>query len=227
MRDFEKLVSDNLSRIPRADRDEIVRELSGHLQERYEELLAAGAGEHEAATGALAEVGDWGRLRKGIVRAKEGDMTARAKTILIPGVVALLFTGLGEQLLMNAGVRPTVYWRYISWMTSTWQLLAIFVVAGAFAAAWSRAAGGGRSQRLWAAEFPAMCMLLVFAFLFTVGPVIEMSVAHRLRWAPVGQLFVGFLFWNIMLPGCALLLGTLPSVVAKGRAPANSEASPA
>jgi len=224
MDEFEKIVSAELGRLPHDERDEIVRELSGHLQERFDELRSAGTSEDEARRTTLAEVGDWQQLRKGILRAKEGIMTARAKTILIPGIVALLITGLGEQLLMNAGVRPKVYWQYISWMTSTWQLLAIFVVAGAIGAGWSRAAGGSRSQRLWAAQFPVVCMLIVFAFLFSVGPAIELTVKHTLQWATMWHTLLGLLFWDMLLPGFALLMGALPFVIAKQTMPAERDA---
>jgi len=224
MRDFEKQVSEKLGRLGVHDRDEIVRELSGHLQERHDELRAAGVGEDEAATAALAQVGDWRRLQKGIMRAKEGNMTARAKTILIPGAFAFFVAALSERILWQLGYGPAYLYQYyvlqlrvqhLPIYANALPLLLCLMFAGALAAALSRAAGGSVRQRLMAAETPAACALGLFLFVLFVSMPIEMYMRHRLS-----QPFPSLLSWlylltvffasSVALPAVALLLGALP-----------------
>jgi hypothetical protein len=240
MRDFEKLVSDTLGSVPRADRDEIVRELSGHLQDRYDELRAVGVGEDEAAAAVLVEVGDWQRLRRGIMRAKEGDMTARAKTILIPGAIAFFVAALSERVLWQLGYGPAyLYQCYLPQLrvqhspiyANALPLLLCLMFAGALAAALSRAAGGTVRQRLLAAEIPAACALGLFLFILFVSMPIEMYMRHRLS-----QPFPSLLSWlypltvylasSVALPAVALLLGAIPFVMTRGTSPQADKPSP-
>jgi predicted permease len=74
MRDWRQLVRERLPRLPLPGprEQEIHEELALQLEEAYEEARAAGAGEAEAASRALAQLGDWRRLAAEIASAELG-----------------------------------------------------------------------------------------------------------------------------------------------------------
>jgi len=64
-------------------RDEIVREMAGFLEDRYEERLSLGESPRAALRGAMASAGRWPDLAREIERV-EGQMTRRWKTMWLP-----------------------------------------------------------------------------------------------------------------------------------------------
>jgi hypothetical protein len=84
MRDWRAYVEGQLGalRLERAEVDEVVRELAGHLQECYAQLRAQQeVGEEEAYLRACTEAGNWAELRRGVISAKESRMSDRLKQI--------------------------------------------------------------------------------------------------------------------------------------------------
>jgi hypothetical protein len=74
-----------------AEREQIVSELAGHLEEHYASLLSNGVAEEEAVLQTCARIGNWQALNKGILSAKqEGTMTDRVRQIWVPSLVTLL-----------------------------------------------------------------------------------------------------------------------------------------
>jgi hypothetical protein len=74
-----------------AEREEIVSELAGHLEDLYEQYREQGLPESCAITGALDEVSDWRELGRKIRRARreENEMNQRTKAVWIPGLISL------------------------------------------------------------------------------------------------------------------------------------------
>jgi putative ABC transport system permease protein len=74
MHDWRRLVRERLTplALPGPREEEIREELAQQLEQGYEEALAAGAGETEAAARALAQMGDWALLAAEIADAELG-----------------------------------------------------------------------------------------------------------------------------------------------------------
>jgi hypothetical protein len=68
MPDWEKLVSRRLAQLAldERERQEVVGELAGHLEEIYEDFRQKGASQDHAIRGALLQVENWNKLRQEI-----------------------------------------------------------------------------------------------------------------------------------------------------------------
>ena len=202
----------------------VVGELAGHLENFYEDLIRRGEAEHEAERKALAQVSDWIRLRKKLERASEGDSmrNEHIRAVWLPG---LLSTVVGFGLLraiLAMGARP--WWVMQVEMSQflhmdfllgehvadvllfpiPWSLvLPLAGAAGAFA---SWRAGGRPGQRVIAALFPSL----------VIGGLAMLSLILRAAFERGGpsdafarNLLLFSLPW-VILPGLALLVGSLP-----------------
>jgi len=207
--DFESLAAAHLTRLPISQRKDVACELAGHLEQRYHELLASGLTAPEAERQAITEAGDWKKLERQIIRARREDMTQRAKTILIPGIVAFLISGIAEKLLWWIDMGPAFeYQAYVyqnpyvrtSWTTHATPMLLCLIIAGMAAALCSREAGGSTRDRILAAELPMVFPL----FTFLMGVVITIF-----NWQNRISILL-FLAFNLLLPAAALLLGAAP-----------------
>jgi hypothetical protein len=93
MPDWEKLVSARLAYLALGERErqEVVIELAGHLEETYEALLRSGLPEHEAVHSALSRVKNWSDLQRKIydARAKENTMNPRTSRLWLPSFATL------------------------------------------------------------------------------------------------------------------------------------------
>jgi len=206
MPDFEKLLRQRLGSWNCHGRDDVVRELAAHLEERFQELVREGMAPDNAVPAAFEIVGDWRELRTEIAAARRGTMTERARCILIPGAVALLIAALAERLLwpMAGTVR-----------LSDLALVGVVLVApnlfaGAVGATASLYAGGSRRQRIWAAEIPLLCALPVFFVVFA-GDISKYGFA----WQTVSASALRNLFFAVLIPAGALFAGALP-LLARG-----------
>jgi hypothetical protein len=216
MPDFEKLLRQRLGSWTCPGRDEVVRELAAHLEERFQELVRQGMVPDNAVPAAFEIVGDWRALRTQIAAARRGTMTERARCILIPGAVALLIAALAERLLWppsNAGT-------FGPWTVVWVMLVAPNLFAGAAGAAASLYAGGSRRQRIWAAEIPALSALAIFAAAFGWG-IVENLGRHTFGWpafasAAARNLLFMFLVM-FLVPAAALLAGALPFLAGRAR----------
>ena len=203
----------NMRELTSAQRDEIVAELAGHLEEICDERHAAGLSISQAADTALAEVADWPALSRRIegAKLKEGVMNQRTKSIWIPGLITLIFTSGALAMLEVWRVQPHVTWMragiglvfYTPWLIAQ-------PTFGAIGAYLSRRAGGGRCARLTSGLFPALMMLASFFVILGVGFVLRMlRVSDDFRPEVWPILAAHFGVW-VVIPGFALALGALP-----------------
>jgi hypothetical protein len=203
-------------------RRELVAELAGHLEDRYDQLLAQGMIEADARRLVLDETPDWRGLVEDIKRIKhrENPMNRRTKILWLPGLVAfstasILLMALQRLIMLRpsllltlqrvVGLRPTLWWRdqvdpiFLCW----WILLPLCGAAGAYL---SRRAGGTRFASVAASLFPSIVMLCIFCFVLPVSIVIDKNAVVRQH--PF-YFVLAMVNWT-MVPGMALILGALP-----------------
>ena len=112
MRDWRKLVRERLSGrgLAVAQQDEVVTELAGHLEDRFERERALGLDEPDAIRCALNEVDDWHALARRIHRARRQEdlMNYRTKSLWVPALVCTLAAMGSRMLLMIEGIEPRV-----------------------------------------------------------------------------------------------------------------------
>jgi hypothetical protein len=213
MPDFEKLLRQRLGSWTCPGRDDVVRELAAHLEERFQELVRQGMAADDAVQAAFETVGDWRELRTQIASARRGTMTERARCILIPGSGALLIAALVERLLwpMYAGRGRLSALAVVLVMLVTPNLF-----AGAAGAAASLYAGGSRRQRIWAAEIPALSAFALFAVAFGWG-IVENLGRHTLGWPAFRDAAARNLLFMFLVPAAALFAGALPFLAGRAR----------
>lgn len=189
--------------------EEVADELADHLEDIYEQFLEEGLCEPEALRLTLQEAADWRKLARNIRRArrKEDVMNNRTKTLWLPGLAALTAASVLLMLLERiVMLQPRLWWKdsgVLAIHASWWILLPLCGAAGAYL---SRRGGGQRLARLAAGLFPAIVMLCVFCFVLPVSVLIERNafvMQHPLYF------LLALINWTVV-PGLALLLGTLP-----------------
>lgn len=189
--------------------EEIVAELADHLENLYEAWRQRGASAEEAAAQALDEVPDWAELRREIHHAERGEnaMNYRAKSLWLPGLVTLTLSASLLRLFIWAGLQPHIIWmdeHAFLWFHLPWLL--VLPTIGALGAYWSRRVGGGWRERLLAGLFPAAAVTILFVALLAVAPFVDRQVPLAVKLAA----FASRLLYSAVIPGAALLLGTLP-----------------
>jgi hypothetical protein len=226
MLDWEKLVSRRLAQLAldERERQEVITELAGHLEETYEAYRQKEASHDEAIRCALLQVNNWDTLQQEIhiARTKENAMNARTSRLWVPSLVTLAtsfitlvafgFLGLPPGPL---GSRP----HHEEWSShlitgirsgqdtvneyTIWLMVLPFV--GALGARLSRRAGGTLRDVIISGVFPALAwltiVLIVLSFAASLGPSVETLIA------PVGP--VGLVTVLVLIPGGCLLLGVL------------------
>lgn len=194
---------------------EVTEELAHYLEDFYEAGLNNRLTEREAAQRALAEVRNWPRLARRIKFARDGGemLKQRVQTLWMPGLVAAILT-LAVSIAVNrvastlfAGPRTAIF-VYAGW-------LLILAAIGAFAAAWSRLAGGSIANRTAAALFPAATILAALGSLLT-NPELKIALIASVfspgdvRISPILPVIANSVLGGILLPAVALLAGALP-----------------
>ena len=217
MPDWKELVRQHLEtcELPRAKREEVVCELAGHLEEICEMARATGMTEAAAVELALEEVEDWPVLAEDICRAKlqEDGMNYRTKSLWLPALITLLGASVSLALMQFLGMQPRVVWIAGMAMTLYWQWLATLPIFGAVGAWLSRRSQGRASACLVAGLSPAVLMLIVM-----VGVVLPFGLAiDGMDFIRLVGLGLALTMW-VVIPGIALLVGTLPFLYS-GRRP--------
>jgi hypothetical protein len=210
MPDWYSLVEQRLSRLHLSveARDEICTELSHHLEDRYQQFLASGTGEHEAFRKTLESVSNWKDMERDIQREREGMMSTFGKQFLLPSGVALAFASLALAVEIRVGPRPAV-WNFDVGLIVIFRFwLLALLLTGALSAYLSMRAGANRGRRLLVAVTPALYML--GAMCIAVAAVIA---SHILKWIPAQPIhpmaiLIGLGNW-VVLPAMALLLGAV------------------
>lgn len=94
MPDWQKLVGARLAKLQleECEKQEVITELAGHLEDAYETLRREGLPEDQAIRRALAHVASWKDLQRKICAAKEYPMNARTSRLWLPGFVTLVLS---------------------------------------------------------------------------------------------------------------------------------------
>jgi len=217
MPDWQKLVHERFAqeRSGAEMEPEVTEELAHYLEDFYEAGLDKGLAEHEAAQRALAEVRNWPRLARKIKFARYGGemLSQRIQTLWMPGVAAAILTAAVSVSVNRAASTVlagphTPMFAYGGW-------LLILAGVGAFAAGWSRLAGGSITNRIGAALFPAAMIFAALGSLVT-NPDLKMVVIASVfspgdvRIWGILPVIANSVVGGIVLPAVALLAGALP-----------------
>jgi hypothetical protein len=214
VRDWNALVREHLPKAGMASsqRDEIVAELAGHLEEFYEEQCAQGISDAEALNLALAQVTDWPKLARKIERAKrtEGKLNQRTRTFWLPAFITLTAWVFFEAILAQTSYGPRMISGHPNMMLVVGPIwLAGQPFLGAIGAYASRRAGGTRSARLAAGLFPAIVTFvgICAAYILVLVAILHGRIdeGHSVP-ISVAKLALG----GVVIPGLAMFLGTLP-----------------
>src|SRR5271155_960828 len=232
MPDWEALVAERLGGLEAdaARREEVVRELAGHLEDYYLEKCSRGFSPAAAMKLALAQVADWRELTRKIRLAKreEESMNDRTKGYWLPGLVA--FTASMMWLMILQLAIPIRHSRYLTdhfiaahagsgpRLESNIGLQIYYLAApyllwllaqplfGALGAYLSRRGGGELRARMVAGIFPSLMFLCALSFVFVIAVFVERNpfvLGHPLYFAVI------LLPW-VVFPAATLALGVLP-----------------
>lgn len=188
------------------EKEEVIVELSSHLEETCEGLCKQGLCESEALQRSIDAV-DWQRLSRKIqfAKRKEVFMNDRTRQFWLPALVSL---SISEGVLLGLSFLVALHahlWQmgpvalYGPWLLS-------LPAAGAAAAYLSRRAGAGKRALLGAVWFPAIVGLG-----FIIGGLLIMLVQRVQVFAKPQCFYVSLaLIVGVVLPCVALWLGSLP-----------------
>jgi len=222
MPDWQEIVCQRLTPLglEAKRQEEIVAELSGHLQDLYEDLVRRGKPREEAVQYALRTIADWDELRSEIRSAEQEEdiMDRRVKALWLPGAgTTAVFMAL-FQFFQPWLPKPHAAWAWHgTFLVLNWQWLLCLPVVGAFAAYWSRRAGGGAVQRALASSSPALGLCGFLAGCLSLVFVHDLPDSLSLRFMALASW--GMFLWGV-LPALALLLGALPFLKGGQRQPA-------
>jgi hypothetical protein len=147
MPDWQELVRQRMQPPPVTQADEVIEELSTHLEETYNDLLDRGHAPQAAFERTLEEAGDWDILFKGICRTtlRRNPMNDRIKRLWL--LVAAAWLGASSLVMVlqrSDRLRPDLILFYLPW------LAALPLVCAAIAYLEQRAkTANGRIKRLW------------------------------------------------------------------------------
>jgi hypothetical protein len=133
MPDWRELVRQRMQPSPEKQLDEVVEELSTHLEETYNDLLGRGYAPHAAFERTLQEVDDWDVLFKRISRTKQrrNPMNDRVRRLWLSAAVAWLAASSWVVVLQRTDrLYPYLILFYLPWMAT----LPLVCAAGAYLA---------------------------------------------------------------------------------------------
>jgi hypothetical protein len=213
MHDWRETVRERLKacNLPLQDREEIVSELAAHLEEAYADAGAHGLGDGEAVEKALQEAGNWSVLARNILLAtkeEERSVNYRTKSLWLPALASFTAATLFLLVLTKISMQPQSLVRLNSGLGRSfyfgWLVAQVFF--GALGAFLSRRAGGTRTARIVASEFPAIVMFGLWGLVIPVSALVEHNafvLRHLLYYA------LGIFVW-VVPPAIALLFGAIP-----------------
>ncbi|MFZ0213329.1 MAG: hypothetical protein WBE20_02630 [Candidatus Acidiferrales bacterium] len=223
MRDWRNEVEQVLAagKFSAPEREEISRELAGHLDDLYHAARNRGLDESAAIKCAFAELHEDPRLGPKLRRARqENTMNDRTKRLWLPSMAMIFATialltifsvpGLSHPEYGTLWLRSgAAHWREIFWgiygsRNIGWLcILALFGAAGAY---WSRRAGSGRAMQVAVGLSPLVLFVVMFAVMVHYSFALDGVPPDN---ALIPALAVDGLKW-VLIPGVALLLGVLP-----------------
>jgi hypothetical protein len=212
MPDWKELVrkhTRSLTLSPRA-KEQVINEISGHLNEAYENARRAGVSERAALRLALQEVGDWSVLTKGIRHTKSEDTSMfRTRALLVPTFVNLMLSSVVINICDHFGMLDAGLERMAKIPPAFQPWLLVLPLCGATAANLARRGHGSTTVRLLAAVAPCIAWL---ATLFVLE-MIFICFSGTFASIPTSTLFAASLGWFV-LPALAMLAGALPFLAA-------------
>ena len=211
MADHQELITKRLGKLGLGPcrEEEILRELSEHLEDHAASLEARGMASDAAALEALTSVPNWPKFRGEIFAAEteETHMNYRTKVLWFPALGGFTLSSILLAVLIFAGLYPHIYLLkdglfipfYVPW------LLALPII-GALAAFWSKRAGGGVLDRLLVSQAPSMIWLATLLTFLALSLFIDRHVSLILKLQGMLTYIVGW----VLLPSLGLLLGAVP-----------------
>ncbi|MFZ0564192.1 MAG: hypothetical protein WBD45_15915 [Terriglobales bacterium] len=203
--DWSRLVREHLHplHLPANDAQQIVAELSAHLEDCYEEQIQQGSTESEAYQRTLHELFETRQLAKDIQRAKykEETMNRRTKQLWLPSLVSLATAMSLLAILIQVSLQPRFLGRTpLQMVLLPWLVLLPF--CGAAGAYLSRRAGADLPARLVSGLFP---MIVLFSLVGTL--IVTRLIVIARPHLPFISIWIAL---AIVLPSAALLIGTAP-----------------
>lgn len=211
MPDWEKFISRRLDSLPLddAEKQEVIAELAGHLEDTCVALCQQGLTEAEAVRRALTQVDNWNKLRRRIYAAKEQPMKKRVYQLWIPGFLTLILSMLFLSTLHWLGVHPRLIWSGPNAILFYAPWLLALPVFGALGASLSSRAGGSPGTVLFVSAFPVLALTMAFLSMFPIGWVVEWIIGRPIDFSTVAPgILRDWIGW-LLLPGAALFLGGL------------------
>jgi lysylphosphatidylglycerol synthetase-like protein (DUF2156 family) len=208
MPDWKSLVRQRMKnlKLDTPEKEEVVVELSSHVEEAYENLCKEGLCKSEALRRSLEAI-NWQRLCSKIRSAKRKEVFVnnRTRQFWVPALVTL---AISEGVLLVASIVVGSHSRllmsgpkmvYLPWLVS-------LPLAAAAGACLSRRAGGQRKTLLAASLFPAAVGLCFICTGIAITLVTGVHIFANPQWLYASRaLGVG-----VVVPSAALLLGSLP-----------------
>jgi len=202
------------SKLSAEEREEISRELAGHLEDLYSDARNRGLDESAAIKCAVAELHEDARLGSKLRLARqEGNMKERIKRFWFPSS-AILFASVAFLVAIQAaGLRPHFMMKgelplviYLPW-------LVVLPFLGAGGAYWARCQRGGQTVAAELGLLPVLKLFGSFVAVFVASSLVALPVCVALgALTPDAKFFIvatgAVLSW-VVIPGAALLLGVL------------------
>ena len=214
MPDWQKFVRELFAELALDEREkeDVVAEFAGHLEDTYEALRRQGLAEGDAVRRAFSQVRNWNDLQRKIRAAKDNPMNARTSRLWLPSLVTLTlsmvalaavgFLGLRPGPLGSHSLRPHQEIYIVSDYT-VWLTALPFV--GALGARLSRRAGGSLRDLIASGVSPALAWLTVVLIVLLVAVLREQDLqASTTPFGPLGIITV-----LALIPAACLLLGVL------------------
>ena len=180
MTELERLVRERLQSLGLrdAEREEVIAEITGHLELMLEEYRADGLDEEAALTHALEGFGNSRRLIQGIMKTKETGMRERFRRMWLPALSVAFLAYFAQMVISRFIARPEALQILGNYYAFSWSWLLVVACLAAFGAWWSRAMGGTVKERIIVGLAPAEIMAAVIAIILPLDCIIE-TLAHR------------------------------------------------
>ncbi|HKM66873.1 MAG TPA: hypothetical protein VJX70_06890 [Candidatus Acidoferrum sp.] len=211
MTDWQEFVRQRLSglALDAGEKEEILAELTAHLEESYEAFCKEGLPQREAVQRTLVQVADWQDLQREILisRRREQPMKKRLHQLWIPGFLTLMISTIFLMGLQMLGFQPSIVGNgqitvlfYAPWLAS-------LPFVGALGAYLSVRGGGLRGTVLLASVFPVLALTAAFLLMFPIGFLIERVIGSPVDFGIVATAILRDGIGWILVPGVALSAG--------------------